>query len=432
MLRRKFYDVMLDWKNKKKKECLLVKGARQIGKTYIIQKFGKENYKTFVYLNFVENPQYKTIFDGALTAEEIYKKLSVFVSGLKLYENDTLIFLDEIQECPNARTALKFLAIDDRYDVIASGSLLGINYKEVPSIPVGYEKQVEMFSLDFEEFLWALGVDDQAISYVKSFFIKQEKVPPEVNEKMHEYLRDYIVVGGMPDVVNAFIKSKNYNDVQEAQEKIINSYYEDMIKYAPNADKPKVRRCFDSIPKQLSKENKKFQYSVVERGGTARKYGNSLDWLDDANVIEKIHNVFAPQVPLKAYEREEQFKVYMNDIGLLVATYGFELKAFIIQKTLKGSAKGGIYENLIADILTKRGYKLNYYKPDNNAQEIEFLITTADGVIPIEVKSGNEATVSLNNYMEIFKPSRAYKLIDGNVGKSGIKITLPLYMAAFI
>ncbi len=432
MLKRKFYDYLLNWKNTKDKECLLVKGARQIGKTYIIEQFGKENYKNYIYINFVENPRYKEIFEGALSAEEIYKKLSVYIFGIKFIEKETLIFLDEIQECPNARTALKFLALDNKYDVIASGSLLGINYKEVSSIPVGYERQVDMHALDFEEFLWAIGVNDMAISYVKEFFDKKEKVPYDINEKMLEYLREYIVVGGMPDVVNTFIKTNNYNEVQNAQEKIIRSYYEDMIKYAPVAEKPKVRKCYDSIPKQLAKENKKFQFSVVEKKSTARKYGNSLEWLLDANIIQRIYNVSTPLMPLKAYEKDDQYKVYMNDIGLLVAMYGFEMKAPILENSLKGPAKGGIYENLIADIMAKRGYKLNYYKTENGSQEIEFLITTNNGVIPIEVKAGNGASISLNTFITEFAPNVAYKLITGNLGVADSKTTLPLYMAMFI
>ncbi len=432
MLKRKFYDYLLNWKNTKDKECLLVKGARQIGKTYIIEQFGKENYKNYIYINFVENPRYKEIFEGALLAEEIYKKLSVYIFGIKFIEKETLIFLDEIQECPNARTALKFLALDNKYDVIASGSLLGINYKEVSSIPVGYERQVDMHALDFEEFLWAIGVNDMAISYVKEFFDKKEKVPFDINEKMLEYLREYIVVGGMPDVVNTFIKTNNYSEVQNAQEKIIRSYYEDMIKYAPVAEKPKVRKCYDSIPKQLAKENKKFQFSVVEKKSTARKYGNSLEWLLDANIIQRIFNVSTPLMPLKAYEKDDQYKVYMNDIGLLVAMYGFEMKAPILENSLKGPAKGGIYENLIADIMAKRGYKLNYYKTENGSQEIEFLITTNNGVIPIEVKAGNGASISLNTFITEFAPNVAYKLITGNLGVADNKTTLPLYMAMFI
>ncbi|MDE6362076.1 MAG: ATP-binding protein [Clostridia bacterium] len=432
MLKRKFMQTLIDWKNKKSKECLLVKGARQIGKTYIIDLFGKENYSNYVYINFFIHPKLKEVFDGELTAEEIYKRMSVFLRDVRFVENDTLIFFDEIQECPNARAALKFLALDGRYDIIASGSLLGINYKEVPSIPVGYERQVEMHALDFEEFLWAIGVGDDTISYIKTFFDKRDKVPYEVNEQMLGYMREYMVVGGMPEVVNAFVSTKHYGTVHDTQQKIMNAYLEDIAKYASTTDKPKARNCFLSIPRQLAKENKKFQFSVVESGGRARKYENSLEWLRDANLITFCNNVSTPQFPLVAYERQDQFKIYLNDIGLLVSMYGFEMKQAILSDSLKGAMKGGIYENLIADILIKKGLRLNYYKSDNSEQEIEFLFTQDNVILPLEVKSGNGPSVSLNWFLQELNPPIGYKFISGNVGVVGNKVTMPLYMAMFL
>lgn len=432
MLRRKFMQTLIGWKNTKVKECLLVKGARQIGKTFIIDLFGKENYGNYIYINFLIQPNLKEAFDGDLSAEDIYKRLSVFLRDVKFVENDTLIFLDEIQECPNARTALKFLAIDGRYDVIASGSLLGINYKEIPSIPVGYERQVEMHALDFEEFLWAIGVSEDTISYIKTFFDKSEKVPNEINEQMLKYLREYMVVGGMPDVVNTFVNTYHYGSVQDAQQKIMDAYLEDIAKYAPSADKPKARNCFLSIPRQLAKENKKFQFSVIESGGRARKYENSLEWLRDANLITFCYNVSTPQFPLVAYEKQDQFKIYINDIGLLVSMYGFEMKSAILSDTLKGAMKGGLYENLIADIMIKKGLPLKYYKNENNEQEIEFLLTQQENIIPIEVKAGNGASISLNRFLQEQKSPIGYKFISGNVGVVDNKITMPLYMATFL
>ena len=432
VLKRKIYEKLLYWKKNKKKECLLVKGARQIGKTYIIEQFGKENYKSYIYINFIENPNLKNIFEGELTSGEIYKRMSVFVKDIKFIDGDTLVFLDEIQDCPNARTALKFLALDERYDVIASGSLLGINYREVTSIPVGYERQIEMHSLDFEEFLWAIGVNDDAISYIKTFFESKELIPAPVNAQMLKYLREYIAVGGMPDVVNTFVKTNNFNEVQFAQEKILESYLEDISKYASLAEKPKTRNCFLSIPRQLAKENKKFQFSLVESGGRARKYENCLEWLRDANLIRYCYNVSTPTFPLTAYEKNDQYKIYINDIGLLTAMYGFEIKHAIIENKMTGPAKGGIFENLAADMLIKNGHKLNYYKTENNSQEIEFLINDGVNIIPIEIKAGNHETQSLNKYIEEFSPAYAFKFISGNIGVSGKKITMPLYMLMFV
>ena len=431
MLKRKFMQTLIDWKNRKSKECLLVKGARQIGKTFIIDMFGRKNYSNYIYINFFVQPNLKEVFDGALSADEIFKRMSVFLRDVKFVEKDTLIFLDEIQECPNARAALKFLALDGRYDVIASGSLLGINYKEVPSIPVGYERQVEMHALDFEEFLWAIGVGEDTVTYIKTFFDKKEKVPYEVNEQMLAYMREYMVVGGMPEVVNTFISTKHYGEVYNVQQKIMSAYLEDIAKYASTTDKPKARNCFLSIPRQLAKENKKFQFSVVESGGRARKYENSLEWLRDANLISFCYNVSIPQFPLVAYERQDQFKIYLNDIGLLVSMYGFEMKQAILSDTLKGAMKGGIYENLIADIMIKKGLQLNYYKSDSSEQEIEFLISQNSDVLPVEVKAGNGVSISLNKFLQEIKPPLGYKFISGNVGVVENKVTMPLYMAMF-
>lgn len=431
-LKRKMYDILLNWKRTKNQECLLVKGARQIGKTYIIKKFGEENYKSFIYINFIEKPEYMNAFNGNLDADEIYKRLSIIDKTKKIIDKDTLIFLDEIQECPNARTALKFLAIDNRCDVIASGSLLGINYKEVKSYPVGYETQIEMQALDFEEFLWAKGVSQDGIDYIRAFWEKKERVDAFANDKMLEYLREYIVVGGMPKVVQEFIITNNFASVHKMQEMLIDLYLQDIAKYASLSERPKVRGCYLSIPAQLNREYNKFQYSIVEKGGTSRKFGNSLDWLRDANLIKFCYNVNLPEMPLIAYEELNEFKIYLNDIGLLIAMYGYETKGLVLNNELKGFAKGGIYEAVIFDILTKRGYKLNYYKTKDSSMEIEFLMESPDGVIPIEVKAGNGRSISLDNYIKKFNPKYAYKFINGNLGISDTKITLPLYMAMFI
>ncbi len=432
MLKRKFYDRLVAWKNTKKQSCLLVKGARQIGKTFIIDLFGQENYKSYVCINFVERPQAKDIFDGELTAEEIYKRMTLVFPSIKFIIGDTLIFLDEIQECPNARAALKFLAIDDRYDVIASGSLLGISYREVPSIPVGYEKQVEMHSLDFEEYLWAVNYGDDKIAILKQYFEKKEKIPAVIHETMLKHLREYIVVGGMPAVVNTFVEQKHFGLVQEEQQKILDSYFDDISKYASNTEKPKVKNCYLSVPRQLAKENKKFQFSIVEKKATARKYENSIEWLRDANFVMLCHNVSTPSFPLSAYEKEEQYKLYLSDIGLLVSLYGFDMKKAIIDDTLSGNAKGGIYENLIADMLRKKGYPLYYYRTENGSMEVEFLLSKDAAVVPVEVKAGNGSTASLNSLLKREEIPYGYKLIAGNAGVNDKKTVLPLYMAMFL
>lgn len=432
MLKRKIYDALLEWKNKKDRECLLVQGARQIGKTFIIEEFGKRNYASYIYLNFYQNPEHKKIFEGSLEAVEIYKKISLYVRNIRFAEHDTLLFFDEIQECPNARTALKFLAMDNRYDVIASGSLLGLHYREMTSIPVGYERTMEMFSLDFEEFLWAIGKNPDAIAELLKFFAGREKVDDGVNRQFMAALREYLVVGGMPEVVNTFLRTNNYQEAYETQKKIMESYREDIKHYASAAARQKISDCYLSIPRQLAKEYTKFQYKVVSREGNARRYENSLNWLVDAGMVKLCVNVSTPQFPLVAYEKPDQFKVYATDIGLLTSLYGYETQAALLKDTLTGPAKGGIYENLVFDMLIKRGIVPNYYKNEKNTQEIEFLFAQNGAVIPVEVKSKRGATVSLNNFIEEFAPPYAYKLVAGNVGVSGTKITMPLYMAMFI
>ena len=393
MLKRKIYQTLLDWKNTKHNECLLIKGARQVGKSFIIREFGRKNYQSFIELNFYQHPEYISIFDGDLTPDEIYKRISLQVLGVNFVEGETLIFLDEIQHCPNARTAIKFLAQDNRYDVISSGSLLGLHYKEIVSIPVGYERQIDMHSLDFEEFLWAYGYDDVAIKNLKEYFFTKEKIPHAIHDKFQQIIREYLVVGGMPDVVNVFFETQNFQAVHQKQIDILREYEEDIKKYAKTTDRQKIKDCYYSIPRQLAKEYTKFQYSTVSPRSTAKKYENALEWLDDAGMIRCVYNVSTPQLPLRAYEKQNEFKVYATDIGLTTALFGFETQAALVQDILKGPAKGGIYENLIFDMLIKRGADLHYIKKENSTQEIEFLMEENCSIIPIEVKSKKEKPI---------------------------------------
>lgn len=438
MLKRKAYQKLLEWKNAHHHNCLMVQGARQVGKTYLVREFGKKEYKSFVEINFIKNPELKLIFNDNLDPETIYKKMTAMINGVNLIKGNTLIFLDEIQACGNARTALKFLAEDGRFDVITSGSLLGLTYgedddenTEAPlSVPTGYETFLMMYSLDFEEFLWAEGYEN-SIPYLKEFFDKKEKVPSVLNDKFETLFREYMVVGGMPEVVSDYVENHDFTRVSAIQEKILENYRFDIAKHAKGTEKIKVRKCYDAIPKQLAKELTKFQYSTVEKGQTSKKYGGSVQWLKDSNLVNPCYNIHEPYLPLIANAYDEQFKLYINDTGLLCAMYGFEVKKAILENTIKGNAKGGIYENIIAEMLVKKGHKLYYYKPDDS-NELEFLIEKNASVIPIEVKAGNTATKSLNRFIESYKPFIAYKLIDGNVGVDGVRLTLPHYMVMFI
>lgn len=441
MLKRKAYDYLIHWRNSKEKECLLIKGARQVGKTFLVEQFGENEYKSFIEINFLKEPNLKSIFSGALDADSIYRAISIMKPGSKFIPGDTLIFLDEIQRCSSARTALKFLAQDNRYDVIASGSLLGLHYgmdadnevEAVESIPVGFESQLIMYSLDFEEFLWSRGVTVQEIDNLKEHFDSGREIREDVvNKKYEDLFKEYIIVGGMPEVVNAFVKTNDFGVVKEKQEKILASYDDDISNHAKKVEKAKIRRCYDSIPRQLANENKKFCFSEVEKRTGSKKYGDSIIWLRDSNLVHTCFNVYQPLVPLKANSKDDEFKLYINDTGLLMAMYGDTAKQMIFNGTMRGNAKGGIYENVIAECLVKKGYTLHYYKPVENTQEIEFVIEKDGGVVPIEVKAGNTSTVSLNKFIEHFNPTTVYKLIDGNVGTVGTKHTIPHYMIIFI
>ncbi len=441
MVKRKMYDYLLNWKKNEKKSALLIKGARQVGKTYLVRSFGKNEYKSYIEINFLKNNAYKAIFsDDNLSATEIYKRLSAYIPNIKIIPGDTLLFLDEIQVCPQARTAIKFLVEDGKVDIISSGSLLGLAYyedadeqvKEPTSLPVGYEQQIIMYSLDFEEYLWANGYDENSILYLKEFFDNNKEVPIELNNKYLMLFKEFIVIGGMPEVVQKFIDTHNFQEVDLIQRKILTDYQDDISKHAKGIEKIKVRQCYDSIPRQLAKEYKKFQYSVVEKGKTSRKFGDSIKWLCDSNLVNKCSNVLEAYIPLLGYEIDDQFKLYLNDTGLLCCLYGHETKLAILNNTLKGNAKGGIYENIISECLLKRGHRLYYYKTQNSSMEIEFLIEKNGEVIPIEVKAGNDATPSLNQFINKYSPSISYKFINGNVGYSNGRKTLPHYMVMFI
>lgn len=431
MLKRKIYQSLIEWKKQTEKMCLVVKGARQVGKTFIIDKFARENYENYVYINFDENPGYKVIFDGDLDVNNLIKQISLRVPNVSLVPHKTIIFLDEIQNCPNARTALKFLALDKRFDVIASGSLLGINYKEVESFPVGYTEQLEMYSLDFEEFLWANGIEEQSILDVKEFFDKKEVVPQAMHERMMELFKEYIVVGGMPRVVNDFVKNHNFANVLKIQKAIISDYEDDIAKYADGSEKAKARACFLSIPKHLSKDYKKFRYSLVMPSGSSRKYAGSLMWLYDAGIINFCHNLEIPQLPLEGNSKSDTFKVYMRDTGLLVAMLDEGTQEDIIDGNL-GIYKGAIYENIIGDVLAKKGKKL-YYFEYNSTLEVDFFIRYERVIIAIEVKSsGNSKSKSLETLMEKYGVKKGIKLAPSNYGKKGEIDIFPIYMAMFL
>lgn len=433
MLRRKIYDKLLAWKNNKgKKDAILLRGVRQCGKTYIVREFGKREYKNFIEINFIERPDMQAVFSGNLDVDNMVQQIKLSMPGCQFIPGETLLFLDEIQDVPNARTSLKFWTQDGRFDCIASGSLLGMDYKNEVSIPVGYERQLIMRTLDFEEFIWALGAEVNLKEMLAPYVDGAKRVPEAMHNSLNKYLQEYMVVGGLPEVVDTYIATKDFYQVHLLQEKILRDYQDDIAKYALNQDKIKAKQCFLSIPHQLSKENHKFQYSVVEKKATARKFTSSLDWLHNAGLIDFAYNVNSPWFPLKAHVKEDQFRVYLCDIGLLVAMYGYQLKIALLSDALEGPAKGGIYESLVADILAKRGEELYYYKKEDSTLEIEFILERDCKLVPVEVKARKGSTRSLNELLKMDNIERGYKLTAQNTGVVEKKITLPLYMAAII
>lgn len=433
MLKRKIEQRLQEWKCSPNRKPLLIKGCRQCGKTYSVLDFAKKNYKHVVYLNFFENPDYCSVFEGSLEIDNITMLLSALLGSEAVFEpGKTILVLDEIQECPDARTALKFFHLDGRYDVIGTGSLLGVRGygKEPKSIPVGYETTIDMSPLDFEEFLWANGISEVVIDSLQKNISGVTPVPEALHKKMRQLLLQYTVVGGMPDVVQTFVDTKRLDEVLNMQRDIVRSYEDDMIKYANQKDKSCILECFQSIPKQLSKENKKFQYSVVKKGSTASKYAGSLQWIEDAGIISRCYNLSATELPLDGNAQDDVFKVYMRDCGLFISMLEDGTQFDVLQGNL-ARYKGAIFENLIADMFTKMGRKL-YYFHKSSGLEVDFVIRYKGECTLVEVKasSGNtKSTKTILAHPEKYHVNSAIKLGDYNVGKSGEILTLPLYMA---
>ena len=435
MLRRKIERTLIKWKNTPNHKPLIIKGCRQCGKTFSVNAFAKEYYTHVVYLNFFEHPDYKLAFENSKQIDSIVMNLTALLPNSRFVSGQTCIILDEIQECSAARTALKFFKIDGRYDVIATGSLLGVcGYKgdetDYNSIPVGYEQHIEMFPLDFEEFLWANGINQEIIELLTKSLQERTPIPPAIHQRMRQLILEYTIVGGMPEVVNRFIATHNMSDVLEEQHSIITGYKEDMVKYAANEDKVRLRAAFDSIPRQLSKENKKFQFSVIKKGARAKEYITGIQWLEDAGIITRCRNLSITELPLEGNAIEDSFKVYMRDTGLFVSMLEEGTQFDILQGRLYGY-KGAIFENLIADIFIKMGRKLYYYRKDSGL-EIDFVIRYHSECVLVEVKAstGNtKSTKTILQHPDKYHVYQAIKLGDYNIGEKDGILTLPVYMA---
>ena len=438
MFRRKIEQVLLDWKKNKDKMPIVIKGCRQCGKTFSVLDFARKNYGNVVYLDFFLNPQYKSIFDDSLEIDNILVNISTLLPNVRIVPGDTCFVFDEIQDCPRARTSLKFFKIDGRFDVICIGSLLGVSgYRSqdpdddrFAPVPVGYEKIVEMYPMDFEEWLWTNGIQEAVFRKLEDCLSSLVPVPEVIHRRMTQLLQQYVIVGGMPRAVTTFMETHNIQEVVSVQNAIIEGYKTDMLKYAPQLDKPRIRECFESIPKQLSRENKKFAYAQVRANGRGRDYQGSLQWIEDAGIIRKCYNLEIPELPLDGNAISEQFKVYMADAGLFISMLERETAHDILNGNLFGY-KGAIFENLIADIFGKMGRKLYYYRKDSGL-EVDFVMRYDGECTLVEVKasSGNvKSTKTILAHPEKYHVSRAIKLGNYNIGTSDQITTLPLYMA---
>lgn len=387
------------------------------------------------------NPDYAIAFEGSKVIDDIVTNITAMIPESTFIPHQTCLILDEIQECPAARTSLKFFKLDGRYDVIATGSLLGVKGygshirqtdKEISktSIPVGYENIVDMYPLDFEEFLWANGITPPIINKIKECFIQEQPVPEALHRRFRQMILQYTVVGGMPSAVNLFLQNHDLGRVLEEQRNIIAEYEDDMVKYANESDKPRIRECFESIPQQLSKENKKFQYTLVRKNSKASQYKGSLQWIEDAGIINRCHNLSITELPLDGNSIPDIFKVYMVDTGLFVSMLEDGTQFDILQGNLYGY-KGAIFENLIADIFTKMKRKLYYFRKDSGL-EVDFVIRYKGACVLVEVKAkdGNtKSTKTILAHPEKYHVYQAIKLGNYNVGKKDNMLTLPLYMA---
>ncbi|WP_288276824.1 AAA family ATPase [uncultured Prevotella sp.] len=446
MLRRKIENTLEQWKSTSGHKPLVIMGIRQCGKTFIVQHFAAAHYKTVVYINFIKQPERINAFVGSKDVNVILLNLSAQIQGVSFTPGDTCFIFDEIQECPEARTSLKFFKEDGRFDVIATGSLLGVQgygdekkklrrrlveLKEpgINSVPVGSEDIIEMYPLDFEEFLWANGLSEDVVETLRKCYREEKPVPAGIHVAMKQFLNLYVTIGGLPEPINAFLKTNNMNEVSKAYKSILKEYRDDMVKYAPDKDKPHIRECFNSIPKQLAKDNKKFQYNKVKPGGRSDTYLGSLQWLEDAGIICRCYNTDITGLPMEGNAKDNVFKVYTADIGLLVEMLGPGVRADILQGNL-GGFKGAIYENLMADTLHKKEQNLYYFQKDSG-MELDFLVRINGECVPLEVKAKTAQAKSVKtvlNHPEKYKVKHVIKFGDFNIGRDGQLLTLPNYM----
>lgn len=432
ILKRKIDQYLTDWKNKPDRKPLIVKGARQVGKTRSIEWFAGQNYASVIEINFIEQKKYREIFNDGFEVDDILKNISLLNPEFKFIPSDTLFFFDELQACPNCATSLKFFKLDGRFDVICSGSLMGINYKEIESNSVGYKEDYEMHSMDFEEFLWARGYTDEFISDLYSHMLDIRPLSQLQMDTLLGLFRDYVIIGGMPEVVSTYVRNKNFSGTLDIQRQLLKDYEEDITKYAEGLDKAKVKAVYNHISTFLAKENKRFQITKIAKNARNRDYIGCIEWLSDARVINVCYCLNQPELPLKGNYDPKMYKIYFKDTGLLIASLDEEAQEDLRANKNLGTYKGAIYENIVGDMLVKQGYQLFYYNSDKPALEMDFFIRDTDSLIPVEVKANDGATASLNRLLKDDKyPDVKYgiKLGYKNIGFNGKFYTFPYFLS---
>lgn len=433
-LERKIDAYLVQWKNDENHKPLIVKGPRQVGKTESIRRFAEQNYQSVIYINFVEEPKYKMITGDGYSADAIIKNISLLDTSKSFVPQKTLIFFDELQDFPEIATALKFFKLDGRYDVICSGSMLGINYRKIESNSVGYKTDYEMYSLDFEEFLWAKG---HVKSVRDSFLEHMHALKPFSEVEMQVFMQlftEYCILGGMPAVVREYIERGTFEGSLETQRQLLVDYEEDIRKYAEGMDQTRILNVFKHIPAQLAKDNKKFQISKVASGARFKDYRGCIEWLCDAGIINVCYCLSFPELPLKGNYDETKYKLYMADTGLLVAMLDDEAQDDLRANKNLGVYKGALYENIAAEALKKAGSGLYYYKKDDSTLEEDFFMRTAESLVPVEVKATNnmarslKTLISSERYPEI---KFGIKVVGGNIGYNDGVYTFP-YFCTFL
>lgn len=431
LLKRKIDKYLTDWKNKPDRKPLIIKGARQIGKTRSVEWFASQNYASVIEINFIEQKKYREIFNDGFEVNAILKNISLLNPELKFIPGDTIFFFDELQACPNCATSLKFFKLDGRFDVICSGSLMGISYNEIESNSVGYKEDYEMHSMDFEEFLWAKGYNDEFTADLFSHMLDVRPLSELQMDTLMSLFRDYVIIGGMPEVVSTYVRNKNFSGTLDIQRQLLKDYEEDITKYVEGLDKAKVKAVYNHISTFLAKENKRFQITKIARNARNRDYMGCVEWLADAGVVNVCYCLNQPELPLKGNYDPKMYKIYFKDTGLLIASLDEEAQEDLRANKNLGTYKGAIYENIVGDMLVKQGYRLFYYHSDRPALEMDFFVRSADSLIPVEVKANDGATASLNRLLNDDKYNDVkygIKLGYRNIGFNGKFYTFPYFL----